>query len=355
MATPRATPQNLFGPPPPDIDLSESRAEGVLAAAGTLMPIATIFVALRLLSRTKVQRIPLQADDWICVASLVPLWGYFVVVYYLTQNGLGRHIWAPSDEQLIHYFKAAFASGLVYFVALLVVKLAVIALYRRIFTMIKPLYVCVFLTIGFYIAATTTWLANCRPISRHWDQSVYPQLPGNCVINTYAFAIASAAINTAIDVVILLVPVRPVLKLHMRTPQKVLVLGVFFLGSFVCVASFLRLYYLLPFSHGIHNVTWYTSTNVTWYASTNIIWTIAEICLAVVCACLPTLRPLLHWTLQVLNTTIRSLLASFALRPRSGSSSGSGSAPLEPEARTKTGATAEPATIASSERWIPLE
>jgi hypothetical protein len=60
----------VFGPPPPSIDLSESRVIVNNVIAVVLLGIATIAVVLRLWAR-KLQEAGWGSDDWTIIASLV--------------------------------------------------------------------------------------------------------------------------------------------------------------------------------------------------------------------------------------------------------------------------------------------
>ena len=62
-----------------------------------------------------------------------------------------------------------------------------------------------------------------------------------------------------------------------------------FLPNSVCVASLVRIYYMTFLSK---------SVDITWEMGNVFIWSSVEPCVGIVCACLPTLQPLLRYSIQ---------------------------------------------------------
>ncbi|KAI9730001.1 MAG: hypothetical protein M1834_006199 [Cirrosporium novae-zelandiae] len=109
-----------------------------------------------------------------------------------------------------------------------------------------------------------------------------PTENGYC-INTTNYFIGNAIASMITDVLILMVPVPIVWHLQMPRPQRIMVLGIFGLGAFVCAASVVRIQYLWTLK---------TTADFTWVMGRCFIWSSVEPCIGIVCACLPTLRPL---------------------------------------------------------------
>ncbi|RDW65716.1 putative integral membrane protein Pth11-like [Aspergillus mulundensis] len=278
-----------FGAPPSALDLSESHIPRNNAVAVSLTLVASLAVALRLFTRARVQRVPWMADDWFILASLVPTYASLACII-AGRSGLGRHVWAASIEDYIHINQIGFIYILVYFLTLPLIKLSILLFYRRLFAFWIPraLYLCIFLTIGQSVACIITSLCACRPPSHVWRQWVEPQ-GGSCVIDMNLFQLVTACINIGTDLLILALPVPLVWRLQMRPLQKGLVVGVFLLGSFVCVASAIRMWYMVRLGH---NRDW------TWLLGDAYVWTAVEPCIGIVCACLPALNPLVRRGLQ---------------------------------------------------------
>ena len=80
----------------------------------------------------------------------------------------------------------------------------------------------VLLWIGSFIEDLTV----CQPLSYTWNESI----PGHCgdILAGYVF---SAIINVILDVAVIFLPMPVLWKLQMRLSKKVLIFGVFGLGT----------------------------------------------------------------------------------------------------------------------------
>ena len=68
-----ATITDVFGPPPPGIDLSENRTPKNNAVMIAMYVLASVAIILRFISRMRVQRVPVEIDDWVIAACLVSI------------------------------------------------------------------------------------------------------------------------------------------------------------------------------------------------------------------------------------------------------------------------------------------
>jgi len=89
------------------------------------------------------------------------------------------------------------------------------------------------------------------------------------------------------DVLILVFPWYQVWNLHISIRRKLLVCGIFLLGGFVVLAGILRYVYILDAASSHSSALDYTYTEAP-----ALYWGAIETCVGVICACLPTLRPL---------------------------------------------------------------
>lgn len=89
--------------------------------------------------------------------------------------------------------------------------------------------------------------------------------------------------NIATDVTLLLLPMPLLSQLQLPRMQKIALMGVFAIGIFVVITSILRL-------SGLRTVA---SSSDTSYSNVEAAyWTAAECNVAIICACLPFLRPI---------------------------------------------------------------
>ena len=158
-------------------------------------------------------------------------------VYSGGHYGLGKHVWSVPLPDVITVMQILFAYVLLYVVNVPLIKFLVLLFYRRIFGMTWIMWVCVFLTIGYFVSCPIAFLVACRPVSYYWSQYEDPT-GGKCVFDLYPFYIGNAIANVVTDAIILVVPIPIVWSLQMRTTQKVFIIGIFLLGG-LCVALFL--------------------------------------------------------------------------------------------------------------------
>ena len=160
-------------------------------------------------------------------------------------------------------------------------KASILLLYLRIFGNIRWFkWCCWFLlasVIIYCVASVAATIWQCTPIVRAFDKTV----DGTCIDNIQ-FWYANAGFSIATDVVILLLPMYLVYQLHIPIQQKLALIVVFALGVFVLVTSILR----------ITTIEDLSQSDIT-YENFSTMWTIIEPNVAVLCACLPMIRPFL--------------------------------------------------------------
>ncbi|KAK7924710.1 hypothetical protein PG985_006764 [Apiospora marii] len=115
------------------------------------------------------------------------------------------------------------------------------------------------------------------------------------------------ALLIIIDIIILSLPIREVRRLQIVNWQKAAVCGMFLLGGFVTLVSIVRLKFVAEL------VNTEPGADTTVVVSTAI-WSTIEVGVAIMCACLPTLQPLIR------------MVSAYIVRKTQHSSSSSGSA-----------------------------
>lgn len=137
------------------------------------------------------------------------------------------------------------------------------------------------------IAFTTATTLQCIPVSEVWNRT-----SNSFCINIDAFWTANATWNIVSDVVLLLGPIYWIIRLQVPLLKKLLVLTNFSFGIFVLVASICRLSTLHSSAHKDDPLSGTLVSTV---------WTQAETSVAVICTCMPMLRPLLARCVPVLR------------------------------------------------------
>ncbi|ODA83902.1 hypothetical protein RJ55_02419 [Drechmeria coniospora] len=222
------------------------------------------------------------ADDWTAIVALIftLLTSGFLVAS--CRYGMGRH-WVtikPADKfETMKYF---YMAQVTYKASINFTKCCILLLYLRLFRIVRwfkwscwALLGC----IGIYCAASVlVTIFQCRPLARAFDKTV----AGTC-IDMSKFWFANAGFSIGTDIIILLLPMPLVYRLNVPLAQKVALAALFAVGTFVVATSCLRVTTLDVFA---------TSPDHT-YNIANVMWTIIEPNVAVLCACLPILRPLI--------------------------------------------------------------
>ncbi|KAH8693343.1 hypothetical protein GQ44DRAFT_744627 [Phaeosphaeriaceae sp. PMI808] len=245
-----------------------------------LLVLATLFVCLRLWARY-ISPAGYGADDWTILASLVFVSASAACNYAAAAHGLGRHTDTVSMDDLVTFFKIFLAYECIWVTAILLVKISVLLTYRRLFPLHEvriALAIITAIVISWWIALLLVYIFQCNPISKAW----LPWIEGTC-INLKASFIGNAIPNILTDVAILCVPIKPVWKLHLRLAQRLSILFMFLLGSFVLFSSIYRFTTLMEVD----------VSDPTWTFADGAAWCVAEAACAVISACLPTLRPLM--------------------------------------------------------------
>ncbi|KAF2799182.1 hypothetical protein K505DRAFT_295128 [Melanomma pulvis-pyrius CBS 109.77] len=250
---------------------------------------ATIAVVCRLIAR-RLTRLQLAYDDYLTLVAFIFAVAWTGLVLWWLKIGLGRYlaeISTPSDLVLLRSRLVLFHVEIAYALSLGFSKLAILAFYWRMFKTSKikiPIQVLAVATIIWLILRTFMAVFHCVPVQKFW----YPEVSGVCNINDSQFfgksCFGTVLTHLIIDLTILALPVIEVYKLYLPLYQRLGIMSMFLFGIFVCVASIVVLVYSFFYDT--------SSLEMPWNITPIIIWATVEVNLAIVSACLPTLRPI---------------------------------------------------------------
>ncbi|KAH8687650.1 hypothetical protein BGZ60DRAFT_394117 [Tricladium varicosporioides] len=265
-----------------NLDLSPQ----IYVATITTFVLATIAVPLRIYCR-RLTSTALWWDDYFILIAYVFCIGVFGLNVNYVQQGIGRHIKAvyeanPSGPKDI--LKTVIPADVSYFISLSFTKFSILAFYWRLFQASRlrvGIYAVGITVIVWCFASIIAVSLTCVPFKAFWD----PAVVGRCIdIGKYYFA--TSVPNVVTDFVLLLMPLPHLVKLKVSFWRKVVVLGLFCVGSFICIVSLLRLL-------AIREITKDTEyPDFTWTFSAVTTWSVVEVFCGIVCACLPLFRPL---------------------------------------------------------------
>ncbi|KAF2962768.1 hypothetical protein GQX73_g10803 [Xylaria multiplex] len=243
--------------------------------------IALICAVLRVWCRWA-NGVGLWLDDWLMLLALAFATGLSANLLWWIPRGLGRHVQTFGPNVQEDWAIGLFTAELTYTGVIVFVKFSILALYWRIFnknSSIKlPVAILTFTVGAWGIAVFLLTLLQCIPTRGFWDKSI----KAACNVDSQKFLFGISIPNILIDVSLLALPIPYVVRLNVSKNQKRVLVSIFLLGGFVCIASILRL---------VAVVTESTGPDISWNLINQAIWAVVEADFAIISACLPTLRP----------------------------------------------------------------
>ncbi|OKL61577.1 hypothetical protein UA08_03268, partial [Talaromyces atroroseus] len=185
--------------------------------------------------------------------------------------------------------KLLYVFEIFYVINIMTIKISILIMYRRIFTNLSKTFrvgsfICGSFVILWALAFVPTAIFQCTPVSKAWDIDQ----PGHCISLRIGF-FCVALPNVLTDIAILSLPIQVCWQLQTRKLYRTFIIGIFMLGTFVIGVSIYR--FTTLFIYSPHNVTG-TIGPAT-------LWSVIECAVAIICACLPLLVPLVrrvsHW------------------------------------------------------------
>ncbi|KAI5917161.1 hypothetical protein F4810DRAFT_697611 [Camillea tinctor] len=268
--------------PPPDGDVS--RGPTLLAIFWVQIGISSVFVTSRFYSRLLIGGI--KADDWTILATLalniITLSLCTVLVHY----GLGRHIYYIPVEDRMELARWNWIVQPFGILTLPIGKISVVLLLERIMgpTSLRRrwfLWVNMFLFTASMVSSSILSFAQCNPPRALWSQvseaiCLNPAIQAN-------FATFTCAYSSFLDFVLALIPITFVWNLKMETRKRIGICTLLGMGAFSGICAAIKT--AQSSELGIRE-------DVSWALFPLYAWSSSEIFLNIVCACIPTMKPL---------------------------------------------------------------
>ncbi|KAJ3464241.1 hypothetical protein MRS44_009027 [Fusarium solani] len=241
-----------------------------------MIPVATVIVAVRFWSRWR-KRINIGIDDWLILISLPLLWSVAILgICAVHYGGVGRHLAVVLMEDQDIFGRSMlclFIGEFTYGTVLCAIKAAILLMYYRIFP-------TRFMKFGGYVLGGMTFA--------WWIAVIFVSIfQGHC-LDKNQFFLGNSIPNIITDALILCLPVYEVSKLQVRRSQKLAIIGIFLLGGIVFVISYIRLTVVIDLVNGGVDADFTQLIGPCW------IWTTVEPTIGLLCASLPTMRPVMH-------------------------------------------------------------
>ncbi|MCJ1362842.1 hypothetical protein MMC16_001948 [Acarospora aff. strigata] len=248
--------------------------------AGVGMVLSFFFLCMRVYIKGWVKRKFDLADACYVLAWAFGITVQSILIHLWAVKAQGVHAYEIPVHRYNYFSIMIMIASLLYVPCLGLAKVSLLLCYHQ-FALGKVfkfmVYAVMVVVVGYSFAIIIALIFPCVPIAKNWDITI---TKGTC-LNRAAIYIATAAVNIATDVTLLLLPIPIVVTLQMRRMRKVSVVFVFALGSMTCITSIIRLVGILPML---------VNPDQTWAVSVPCIWICVEANLVIICGSFPTLR-----------------------------------------------------------------
>jgi len=201
-------------------------------------------------------------------------------------------------EADIKYTKITFSTSVLYFLITSITKLSILLLYHRLFSVSNwfkiQIYVGYGLVAAFWFSATMADVLNCIPLEWTWKNGHAD--PRYC-INFNTFWMGTGIVESLIDLYILALPIAMVSTLKLERNRRWGVAGVFLLGGFVLFSGVAKV------------VLSYLPNSREPDFSRGALWTTVHMYTGILCANLPTSRPILNRVSQLTSASRTRLMS----------------------------------------------
>ncbi|KAI0376695.1 hypothetical protein F5Y04DRAFT_285638 [Hypomontagnella monticulosa] len=255
----------------------------LIAVIVCMSALSTLTVVLRLWTRLVVQHMRLAVDDWIILFVLMLCLVDGVAAGVATRYGLSKNFASsPPNPNNITLRTIYYSKEACYIVAVTLTKVSILFFYVRVFPqklsniLIWAMMVFVVLSGG---AFTLVTIFQCTPIHKVW----LPDTPGTCVDSLTLFRV-SAGLAILQDFMIYLFPSPILWNVSLPVRQRIVLIGLFVVGGFVCVAEIVRLTTFKIVD---------TYSGPSWELFGPAVWSSIECNMGIVCASLVHIKPLI--------------------------------------------------------------
>ncbi|KAI0844133.1 hypothetical protein F5Y00DRAFT_249427 [Daldinia vernicosa] len=248
-----------------------------------LIGLNSIVVLLRIWVRIS-QLQTLKGHDWLSIVSLILFCAQCgLIIDFIVRHGAFETGPPLTHPEVVELLRMTWICEFLFSGIITTVKLSILWFYYSIFSVNETCKRATLTTAGLCILWFTINIFiiafQCHPVDAFWtelDSDLY------CLSSTN-FLLGYETTNLLLDVVILCIPFSMLGTLQLSLTRKISLLVIFMLGGLVCIASIVRLTTIYPLPDPTKNFDF----------SVFILWGEIQSGVAILCACLPTLGPLL--------------------------------------------------------------
>ncbi|OCT44074.1 integral membrane protein [Cladophialophora carrionii] len=260
----------------------------------------SVIIFVRLIVRAFMVK-HVAVDDYLMVAAGLCADVFSALAIVGIRYGLGKHLYdLPQNSQLVDNTKNVIQASpvavrlrvsanvqqtlwicqIMYATALMLVKISIVTSYLRVFPTTlfrRVMYALSASIIAVWICSILVTIFQCKPVRSAWDFT----LARDC-LNIVSFFYFTTAFSIFTDFLLCILPLPVFFRLNLPSRQKYIVSLLFAIGLFATVASALRISVLKSVN----------SLDVTMGSVSTMKWSVVEVGTGIICACIPTLKPL---------------------------------------------------------------
>ncbi|KAH8589652.1 hypothetical protein B0O99DRAFT_692381 [Bisporella sp. PMI_857] len=308
--------------------LHSGRNAGVFIGATVTFILACVFFAARIISRFGIVKRP-GWDDYTIILAWILAFGMSTAIAFGASKGLGLHKESIQTSWVYPLLVSRYVAVVLFHPTLMVTKSSILLLYLSI-----AHYPQKFLRIGSYVTLAIVLVGGsvltfitafqCSPVQAAYNLTIQ----NSRCIAIETINLASVPVNIATDLAILILPIPVLTTLPLPMRRKTILILSFVLGViFVIVVDVARIYYvqlaissmgqLVSTGPSIHSLEYFYDGSLA------LLWSAVEVNVAIVCACVPTLKPLVkRWMPKAREKRAHGDTVNI-LRPPSSSQAGS--------------------------------
>lgn len=274
-----------------------SRGRTVFIVTTVTFILTTLFVIGRIISRFVILR-NRTWDDWLMILAWFFAFGLSSTINFAAWRGLGRHDVDIPKEWLPALRQTGYAFSILYNPSLMATKSSILVFYLRMSKntqkfLRRASYATLALINIKGPVMTFLYIFQCSPVAAAYKFNI----PSKCMPLVTLY-LCSAPVSTVANLAILVLPIPLLTGMRLPIQQKTILVLTFSLGIFVTVIDIVRIYYLQRASDiqdGLNDEKHLGDvTDFAWNASLSLMWSSVEVNVGIICACVPTLKPLIR-------------------------------------------------------------
>jgi fucose permease len=276
------------------------RGPAVFAVTTATLVVGTAFFIARLFCRSLIVK-RVSWDDYFIILAWFLAAGLSTTIDIGTSKGLGRHDADIAGQDRLALRKTEYVFSVLYNPALMALKTSVLIFYLRLSKNTQQvLRIASWVVLGIVntagVVLTFLNIFQCNPVIAAFSLYRYQ---AQCIPLLTEF-ICSAPVNIVTDLAILALPIPVLTGMRLPKRQKYILVLTFSLGIFVTIVDVVRIYYLQQAISFVPTAPsndpgalFGDSPQFAWNASLSLMWSAVEVNVGMICACIPTLKPLI--------------------------------------------------------------